>query len=532
MADPYRPWQSARVLNNMTGGGGPHAAVIQPQAAPARPSQMRLSQQDMVELQREVREQADFMKKLKEEPRLPGVVVEIREDAMLVCIGAGQMVDVQLHEDAKVGDRVLCKRDTNQVLEIIHDKNQTGMVIAVERVTKGLVEATTLGMVKTYRIPNDSEGTPMPVKVGERVILDPSMTYVIGTLGMPPAQHAVTPKTGITWDDVGGQLEAKAALREAIELPMAHPKLFAAYGKKPIKGVLLEGGPGLGKTLIAKAAATAIARAHGQDSLEGFQYIKGPELLDPFIGKTEANIRAMFAATRVHRARFGYAATVFIDECDALLGRRDRSLHTSIGATVVPAFLAEMDGLDDFSAFFILATNRADTLDAAVVRDGRIDRKVRVTRPTRDDAREIFQIHLRGRPLAGAGDAAKQRAKKRTLADRAPTDLIDRAINAIYSDNRVVRDLDGNLKLRLRDFISGAIIANIVERATTQAMHRDIEAGTDEPTGIGDADLLFGIDRAEEKVRRDDHTEVIRELAEAAEHLALKTANKEQPSAP
>lgn len=254
-------------------------------------------------------------------------------------------------------------------------------------------------------------------------------------------------------------------------------------------------------TLMSKASATALARAHGKAATDGFIYVKGPELINSFIGRSEENVRNLFAAAREHKANHGYPALVFIDECDALLGARDRSAHTSLNATVVPQFLAEMDGLDDHAAMFILATNRPDMLDPAVVRDGRIDRRVKVTRPSRSDAAAIFKIHLRGRPL-----------HRDTLEA-----VIARATDAMFADERVVRELgEGVEPVRLRDLASGALIAGVIERASTRAMRRDIQTSAKLASGIGADDVVWAIDAAQLVLRDTDVVEAIHELAEAA----------------
>jgi proteasome-associated ATPase len=435
------------------------------------------------------------------EPRTLATVVElITNDRMLVTIGPIAPMEVAQLPEVRVGDRVFLDRQSMQPEQILRDEIPVGSIVSVLRVHKSLIEATFLEQLKTFR------STAFPkLKVGERVVIDPSMSFVIGTMGMPPQKHARPPAISVSWDDIGGQDEAKDALREAIELPFAHPALFKHYGMKMSKGALLFGPPGTGKTLVAKAAATSLARAHGKDATEGFVYVKGPELLNSYIGKSEEAVRGLFASAREHKAKHGYPALIFVDECDALLGSRDRSPHTSLNATIVPQFLAEMDGLDDHAAMFILATNRPDMLDPAVVRDGRIDRRVRIGRPTPDDAAAIFRIHLRGRPIVGDLEQ-----------------VIQRGIAEIYADRRRVREL-GDVSaavplepVRLRDLASGALIAGVVDRAAQAAMRRDIAAGAARPTGIAEADIADAIDRAQSALRDADVLEAIRELDEAA----------------
>lgn len=445
---------------------------------------------------------AEELRRMADEPRLVATVVEIRRandrgtvgttgtpapsrlGHMLVTLGPGNAVDIHELDGARVGDRVLLNRNTMQATEIIRDDVATGEIITVERVDdeRKLIEATLRGSLHVFRSP------AFDVAKGERVVIDASATFVIGTLGMPPATFGFEQPVDVGWDQIGGQDEAKEALREAIEMPYAHPELFASYNKKPVKGVLMSGPPGTGKTLLGKASATALARAHGKTKSSGFVYVKGPELLDPLIGKSEAAVRALFASAKTFKQQHGYPAVIFIDECDALLGSRDRGQTTGISATVVPQFLAEMDGLEDSAAIFILATNRPDMLDAAVVREGRVDRKVRVDRPTREDAIRIFEIHLKGRPLLASHDPEEGPAQE----------LARIGVAGVFADDRIITAYPD--AVRVRDFVSGAMIANVVERASTRAMQRDIATGDKVASGITTDDLAWAIGQTQREL--------------------------------
>jgi proteasome-associated ATPase len=245
-----------------------------------------------------------------------------------------------------------------------------------------------------------------------------------------------------------------------------------------------------------------MARAHGRDHVAagGFQYLKGPEILNKWLGESEAAIRALFGETREFRAKHGYPCVVFLDEADALLGDRSRGTNVSINATTVPQFLAEMDGFDEPSAIFILATNRPDMLDAAVTREGRVDRKVRVGRPSQRDAAQILGIHLRHRPMVG--DLDRQQAASEVAA-------------RIFSPGAlVVRDY-GPAQLELRHMVSGAMLAEVVEQATTAAMLRDVSEGRRTAGGIQVSDLLGALECVRLGQRDVDHAGVLRELAEA-----------------
>lgn len=482
MADNFRIFgPGERPRSNGYGGGMPRPR-----------SELELAREELAHYRSQIED-------LKDEPLPTATVVEIRKrddgsHRMLIAIGPGNALDINWIEGASVGDRVRCNRQTMQAIDVLRDAVPTGTIVTAQRQNGGpggLVEAETLGMLRAFR----ADG--FTIAKGERVIVDPSMTFVIGTLGMPPAAFSFSPKVSVSWDDVGGHAEAKAALREAIELPFSHKKLFAAYGKRPVRGVMLSGPSGCGKTLLAKAAATSIAKAHGKLAADGFVYVKGPELINPYIGKSEQAIRGLFEAARTHYAEHGYPAVIFLDECDALLGARDRGMNISINATTVPQFLAEMDGMDDHATMLILATNRPDMLDPAITREGRIDRRVKVGRPNLDDACAILEIHLRDRPMTC------------TMADAAMNCAIK-----IYDDARIVRELEPGRVLRLRDFVSGAMIAGIVEQASTAAMMRDIDGSISKASGISLDDLRWSVDRAAAALANVNHAEAIKEHLE------------------
>jgi len=412
---------------------------------------------------------------------------------MLVAFGPGNAVDIEQCADVKVGDRVRCNRNTMQALGIVRaDETPAGSIVSVIRQTGMIVEGDILGVLKGFRAIEKTPGSGQyqMYEKGERVVLDPSQSFVISSLGTPPAQFAFSDDVRVSWDDIGGHAAAKAALREAIAMPHLHKALFAAYGKRPVRGVLLEGPSGTGKTLLAKAAATELASVHGHKATDklpsgAFIYVKGPELLHPFIGRSEEHIRKIFTSARDHYKAHGYPTVVFLDECDAVLAARDSNLNTSLNQTIVPQFLAEMDGLDSHATMIILATNRPDRLDPAVTRDGRIDRKIHVGRPqSRAEVSSILAIHLRDRPRAKVVTAPWL---AELLWDEAP---VVRRIPMMESGANFT------LVCRLRQYLSGAMINTLVEIAATFAMQRDVEAklGASDASGITEADVRAAID--------------------------------------
>ncbi|MDQ6808094.1 MAG: AAA family ATPase [Verrucomicrobiota bacterium] len=331
------------------------------------------------------------------------------------------------------------------------------------------------------------------VKSGDDVRVDPSYRMALEVLARPESrEHYLDVVPELPWEKVGGQDEALQAIKDAIELPLIHGELFAKFQHATPKGFLLYGPPGCGKTLIGKATAynlTKQLRAKtGDEMKEYFMHVKGPEILNMWVGESERIVREIFATAREKR-REGFLPFLFIDEAESILGTRRASRHSNILSTLVPMFCAEMDGiasLDD--VVIILASNRADLIDPAILRPGRIDRKIKVNRPNRAGAREIYRIYLTD-DLPYDGALAKEKANIGAAIEA----LIERVLDAQFAR----RDENKFLEITLRsgrkevlyrgDLMSGAIIKSIVERAKSLAIKRAI--GSPQTEGISEADL-------------------------------------------
>src|SRR3954469_7588 len=331
------------------------------------------------------------------------------------------------------------------------------------------------------------------LKSGNEVRVDPNYRIALELLAQPQSrEHYLDEVPELPWSKVGGQEHAIEAIKDAIELPLIHEELFAKFHHTTPKGFLLYGPPGCGKTLIGKATAYNLTKQlrekSGEEMKEYFMHIKGPEILNMWVGESERIVRDIFETAREKR-REGLLPFLFIDEAESILGTRRASRYSNILSTLVPMFCSEMDGIDSLhDVVIILASNRADLIDPAILRPGRIDRKIKVNRPNRDGARAIYRIYLTD-DLPYDGALAKEAANIRSAIDR----LIERVLEAQFARREENKFLEITLRsgrketLYRSDLISGAIIASIVERAKAMAIKRSIAAGQDE--GITENDL-------------------------------------------
>jgi proteasome-associated ATPase len=420
-------------------------------------------------------------------------------DTVLVATADRQLVvERPPTMDIYPGSRVLVNQQTLAIVDVDRYVSLTfgEMAIISEAFAGDMVCKIDFGGV-SRRLPVGYDCDPFP-KEGDKVLLDPSSSIIMVNYGSSDAGYQFQGTTGITWDDVGGLTEAKRQMIEAIELPYKNKELYAAYNKKPIKGILLYGPPGCGKTMLAKAAASSMQQLHrGEGAETGFIYIKGPEILERFVGVAEATIRSIFAQARDHKQKHGYPATVFIDEADAILGKRGTGISSDMEKTIVPMFLAEMDGLDDSAALFILATNRADILDPAILRDGRIDRKIKITRPDMTGAYSILSLNLGKVPIHPSSDFE-------TLSGTVAKHMFEKVLYNVKRDDGVASPFT------LGHICNGGMIAGIVDQATSIAMNRDIAFGN--VSGVCLADMYDAVDAIYDQNYELDHRDDLNEF--------------------
>ncbi|MDC4233355.1 proteasome ATPase [Actinomyces sp. B33] len=330
------------------------------------------------------------------------------------------------------------------------------------------------------------------LRPGDSLMVDLRSGIAFERIVRSDVEQLLTPETPeTTYADIGGLDAQIQQVRDAIELPLRHPDLYRAYGLRPPKGILLYGPPGSGKTLIAKAVANSLTR-QGSQARTYFLSIKGPELLNKFVGETERQIRAIFSRAR-SLAAGDVPVVIFFDEMEALFRTRGTGVSSDVETMIVPQLLAEMDGVEALDNVVIIgASNRADMIDPAVLRPGRLDVRIRVERPDRDGAVDIFSKYLTGDLPIRADEAAAAGG-----ADRATAAMITAAVDRLYAVDESTTLFEATLAsgtvrpIHLADIVSGALIAGIVERAKKHAIKEALEGGA---PGLSLEHLMRGVD--------------------------------------
>ena len=333
----------------------------------------------------------------------------------------------------------------------------------------------------------DDDRRPRKLRPGDSLLVDTKAGYAFERIPKAEVEDLVLEEVpDVTYNDIGGLGRQIEQIRDAVELPFLHKELYREYSLRPPKGVLLYGPPGCGKTLIAKAVANSLAKkmaeVRGEDTREAKSYflnIKGPELLNKFVGETERHIRLIFQRAR-EKASEGTPVIVFFDEMDSIFRTRGSGVSSDVETTIVPQLLSEIDGVEGLENVIVIgASNREDMIDPAILRPGRLDVKIKIERPDAEAAKDIFSKYLTDTLPIHADDMAEFGGSRTACVDA----MIQRVVERMYTeteDNRFleVTYANGDKEvLYFKDFNSGAMIQNIVDRSKKAAIKSVLESG-------------------------------------------------------
>lgn len=409
--------------------------------------------------------------------------IEVGQGGKRMRVAVSPQLDVT---DLSIGQWV--RLDDTMVAVAADDFPRSGQVVSVLEIvgTDRVLVATEGGAETLMELAGPvRHGNLRP---GDSLVVDPRVGIAFERIVREDVEQLLTPEVpDVTYADIGGLDEQIAQVRDSIEMPFNHPELYRRFGLRPPKGILLYGPPGSGKTLIAKAVANSLSKRGGASTF--FLSIKGPELLNKFVGETERQIRAIFSRARTLAAS-DTPVVVFFDEMEALFRTRGSGVSSDVETMIVPQLLAEMDGVESLDNVVIIgASNRADMIDPAVLRPGRLDVRIYVGRPDAEAALDILARHLTADlPLDPAELAAAD--GDRQAAAQAMRTAVVAALYARTPDTAVLEASDaagGTQVLHLADIASGAMLAAVVARAKTLAIKDELAGG---PGGLSTPRLL------------------------------------------